>query len=598
MNSPQPTALPAKAAPRLRLGPLRHGGLLGVIIVTLGYLALSIPRMGDLYVIDEAVFPYVADGILKNGAPFYYNGELRPADFGLWHPPLYDYLLAGFVGVFGFSPVSVRAFGLVCVIASMYVLFLVLRRIMPNAPQLAYVTLAALVLLSPQIISGALVPDIDGSFGVLVVVLGLWLATAVKQDALSVRMLLLLVAFATLTVATKFTISGFVALIIGVAALLSSSQRWIKAIAVVGSFAAGTLLSLALLVITGALIGFDARLPFDYLFESLSSRTPGRGGVSGAIATLFEGPGATLVWIGPALLVAAMVAAVAIPVLRVPAVDARLVVLSAASGVVILIGYAFISASPFQFPKYTPIAVPALALAATTLVSLVPRRAFEGLRSAPGRIIGGLHIIVIFGGAIGMFFLATRNEKIHGRTLADLAFLSLWCFVAVTIVTVAALLLVRLNSRERPKISIASIVASGAVIALLLTPVMAQVTAAAVNVLSPYATRYYYGERGMDRFVREAEQLVPGGTQIIGPKDIGFQIDRRFYEDALLFASPVDEFRSFVEDERIPFVVTRKKHDYSEAVYPEYFDVVREYYEPVIDSPDMDFVLWKLKAGA
>lgn len=565
-----------------------------MLVVVLGYLALTIPRMNDLYVIDEAVFPYVAEGILKNGAPFYYNGELRPADFGLWHPPLYDYLLAGFVGIFGFSPISVRAFGVVCVLLAMIVLFSVLRRIMPTASQGAYIVLAALVLSSPQVISGALIPDIDGSFGLLVVVLTLWLATVVTQDRLSLRMALFVVAFATLTVATKFTISGFVAIIIGVAALLSDTRQWAKVFTVVGAFVVGSVLALGLLFLAGALIGFDARLPFDYLFGSLGSRTPGRGGVAGAIGTLLDGPGATLAWIGPAIMIAAIVASIAIPLRRVKGVDARLVGLMTGAGLFIVVGYAFISASPFQFPKYTPAAVPAFALAATALLSLLPHSVTGILRTARGAVILSAYALVLLGGTFGMFLLASRFERLHGRSVGDLALLTLGCAVAVALITVAALLFLRPIFVDRA--SMRSVVGSGVLITLVLTPVMVQTSSAAVNAVAPYATRYYYGERGMNAFVAEAEELIPAGVPIIGPKDIGFQVNRPFYEDAILFSWPLDKFRDFVADEEVSFVITRDKHDYSERIYPQYFAVIREYYEPILDSADSDFVLWQLKS--
>ncbi len=580
----------------LRLGPLRGGGVWGFFSIVLAYLALSIPRMGDMYVIDEAVFPYVADGILKHGAPFYYNGELRPADFGLWHPPLYDYLLAGFVGIFGFSPFSVRAFGLVCVLISAFVLLFVLRRLMGNPPQIAYVTLTALVLLSPQIISGALIPDIDGSFGLLVVVLGLWLATIVKQELLTARTLLLLVGFATLTVATKFTISGFIALVIGAAALLSQRQRWTKELVVIGGFVVGTLLALGLMMLAGAIIGFDAKLPFDYLFSSLSARTPGRGGLSGAISTLFDGPGATLVWVGPMIVVAAIVASVLVLMRKPRRVDGRLVVLMTAAGLMIIIGYAFISASPFQFPKYTPIAVPAFALAATTLVAVVPRSAFAGLGAARGRWILAAYSAVVAVGITGMFVLARRNERSHPRALSDLALLSLGCFVAILVVTALCLVLLHRGGERSAAYRSRSLIGTSVIIALLVTPVMTQTSAAAVNAVAQYSTRYYYGETGMNDFIAEAKNIVPEGEAIIGPKDVGFQMDRPFWEDALLFAEPPANFRQFVEREQVPFVVTRDTHDYSESIYPEYFAIIREYYEPVLDSPESDFVLWKLKS--
>ena len=580
----------------VRVGPLTGGGFWGVLAVAVAYLAISIPQWGQPWVIDEAVFPYVADGILKNGAPVFYNGELRPTDIGLWHPPLYDYLLAGFVGIFGFSTFSVRAFGAVCVLLAVFFLTLAMRRIAPSMPQVGYVALSALVLLNPLVISGALVPDIDTSLGFLVVVLALWLATILKQEELTLKLGIWLAAFATLSIATKLVMSGFVAVILGVAALLSRTQRWRKVLALIGAFVVGTAVAMALMFLAGAIIGFDARLPFDYLFTSLGARTPGRSGLAGAFAAFATGPGSSLVWIGPAIFIAAIAAAILIGWRRPKGVDANLVIFMAAAGLVIVIGYAFISASPFLFPKYTPIAVPAFALAATTLLMLVPGRLLVGLRRPRALVIVISYFAILVIGTVGMFALAARNERIHRRTLEDLVLLSIAAFIAVVIVTAIAIVLLRSPKDGETRPAFTTALASAALIALVVTPVMAQTSTSLVNATVPYASRYYYGERGMQAFLKEAAALMPEDSSVIAAKDVGFQLPRAFYEDALLFAQPVDEFRDFIESEEVAFFVTRRIHDYSEPVYPEHYEVIKEFYTPILDDPDQDFVLWELKA--
>lgn len=594
MTSASPPMTIAHRVWNLRVGPLANGGFWGVVIVAVAYLALSVPQFSAPYVIDEAVFPYVADGILRNGAPIFYNGELRPHDIGLWHPPLYDYLLAGFVGIFGFSPFAVRAFGAVCVLLAVFVLTLAMRRTAPQMPQIGYVVLAALVLLNPLVISGALIPDIDGSLGFLVVVVGLWLAMSVKQEPLSLKMCVWVTAFATLAIATKFTIAGFVALIIGVAALLSRDRRWTKALMVVGGFAVGAALAMALLFGAGALIGFDARLPFDYLFGSLGSRTPGRSGLAGAFAALVTGPGSTLIWIGPAIIISAVAAAIVIPWRRPKGVDASLVVFATGAGLLMIVGYAFISASPFQFPKYTPIAVPAFALAATSLLMLVPRSAGVGIWRPRLFAIIASYLVVLVIGTIGMYVIAARNERIHRRALDDLALLSLAAFVAVVVVTGIAILILRRPRNGEARVPMRTTLASAVLIGLVVTPIMTQASVAMVNEKAPYATRYYYGERGMQEFLTQADEIIPADSFVIAAKDIGLQLPRPFLEDAILFAKPVDEFRELLEEERVPFIVTRRLHDYSEPIYPEHFEVIKELYTAKLDEPDQDFVLWEL----
>ncbi|MCU1580505.1 MAG: hypothetical protein JWP19_2709 [Rhodoglobus sp.] len=575
-----------------RVGPLQGGGLWGSIGIVLVYLAIAIPQYGQPYVIDEAVFPYVADGILKHGAPIFYNGETRPMDVGLWHPPLYDYLLALQVFVWGMSPFAVRAFGSLCVVASFLLLALALRRVAPGIKQYGYVVLAALFLLNPLVIGDALVPDIDGTLGLFVVALGLWVATLVAQSHLTPRLVLVVFAFATLAVSTKYIIAAIIAVFIGCAALISPAERWWKALWVVVAFAAGTVISLILLFATGYLVGFDARGPFVYLFGSLGSRAPGRSGLHGALINLAEGPGSNLVWIGPALVVAAVVAAVAVFVARPLAVSRPLMLLFAGGGVAVILGYAYITASPFGFPKYTAIAVASLALAATVLVEVLRTKLpAQSERGAGARITVIVGYIAVLGlGVAGMFWLLSRFAPLQPRLLQNLLAVTVPAFVAVVVVSALVVFILWPAAGRAKRAAVAGVLA-----AAIITPVMVQLSSSLVDLTSPFATRYYYGERGMAEFLARADDVIPAGAAVIAPKDVGLQLGRPFYEDASFLGLTPSKLRSELARTEAPYLVTRSLWDYSESVFPAQFDVLREFYEPVLVDSALDFTLWKLK---
>ncbi|HWH25508.1 MAG TPA: hypothetical protein VNT53_02535 [Pseudolysinimonas sp.] len=582
-----------------RVGPLRGGGVWGTLGVILAFLAVSIPQWGQPYVIDEAVFPYVADGILKSGSPYFYNGEFRPHDLGLWHPPLYDYLLAAHLGVWGFSPFAVRSFGAICVIAALFFLMLALRKIAPTMRQAGYVALAGLVLLNPLVLSDALVPDIDGTLGPLVVALALWLATIVSQGVLGRRLILGLVAFAVLAVSTKFMIAGIVAAIVLASALISPLQRWTKALWVVIAFAVGTVVSLGLLFALGAALKFDALDPFEYLLGSLGSRAPGRTGIRGTLANLAVGPGSNLAWIGPAVAIAALAVAVAVVVGKPTAVQRHLVILVAASSAAIVLGYSYITASPFVFPKYTAIAVPGFALV-TVLVMTLPGFGFpvQGARRASRKLIYIAYIVVLAVGTAGIFAIAARTARLQARSTEELLELSAACFVCVIIATgLCAFALAgegrwSIPTRQQTR----RFAVLGVAFAILLTPLMVQASTSLVNATSPFSTRYYYRERGMATFLEQSRQIVPPRTEIIAPKDVGLQLNRPYFEDALLLSLAPDKLRAKLDKYQAPFLVTRSLYDYSETVFPAQFDVLREYYRPVLASSDVDFTLWELKA--
>ncbi|MCU1422412.1 MAG: hypothetical protein JWN36_2063 [Microbacteriaceae bacterium] len=581
------------------VGPLHGGALWGVVGVILAFLAISIPQYGQPYVIDEAVFPYVADGILKNGAPFYYNGEFRPHDLGLWHTPLYDYLLAAQVGLFGMSTYAVRAFGAICVIASLLFLLPTLRRIAPDIKQYAYVILAALFMLNPLVISDALVPDIDGTLGLLEVSMALWVATVLAQKVLSRRLVLGLFGLAVLVVLTKFEIAGIVGLIVAGGALVSSRDRWWKLMWLVIAFAVGTVVALGLFFGLGAILKYDARAPFDYLFGSLGSRAPGRSGLHGAFTNLMIGSGSNVVWIGPALFVTAIVAFIWVLVARPRAVSRPLAGLMLAASVLIVLGYSYITAAPFGFPKYTAVVVPGLAVVATLLVTIAsplpPARSARG-RGATVALVSA-YVIVLLVGVGGAFVIMRRYERVQGRQLGELVLLALVTFVCVLVATAVLVLLLRpadgASGRERLRRPLLIALVSS----LVFTPIMVQTASSVQNATSPYATRYYYREAGMAPFLKSADKIIPRHAKIIAPKDVGLQLGRPYYEDAGLLPLSPSKLAAKIKELHAPYLVTRSLWDYSEAAFPQSFDVLRKYYTPILHKTGEDFTLWKLKSA-
>src|ERR1019366_6119587 len=64
--------------------------------------------------LDNMDFPAVAKQTAATGLPVYYRGEENPRHLGLYHPPLYIYMLAFWIDLFGFGEIQVRIFGYMC----------------------------------------------------------------------------------------------------------------------------------------------------------------------------------------------------------------------------------------------------------------------------------------------------------------------------------------------------------------------------------------------------------------------------------------------------------------------------------------------------
>ena len=96
-------------------------------LIIILFLILAISQAGKKFVLDEIDFPIVAQATSQSGTPIYYRGEQNPQHIGIYHPPLYIYILAGFVKVFGYSETTIRTFGMICTMLSAYLCILIIK---------------------------------------------------------------------------------------------------------------------------------------------------------------------------------------------------------------------------------------------------------------------------------------------------------------------------------------------------------------------------------------------------------------------------------------------------------------------------------------
>ena len=206
---------------------------------------------------DETDAPPQADAILRHGFPRIPESETNllshPAsvngskygdvDFGLWHPPTYLYLEAGTRAVLGKTDVANRllnlALGTAGVVAVMWATRRQAKRRMWSGERVDFVTLLSGVLIAscPFWLSGTMRVDIDGALLSLVEVVAL--ATAFSRDPagrLMVRQTPVAVgAFALLWAKPP----GFFLVMLGLAALLIWSRRWLQLARLVTAAAIG-----------------------------------------------------------------------------------------------------------------------------------------------------------------------------------------------------------------------------------------------------------------------------------------------------------------------------------------------------------------------
>lgn len=129
---------------------------------------------------DPIAFFAAARAINESGKPVFYNGEQEPPVQGLWHPPLYIHLLALIMRVFPDYLPSARSLGILCLLITSGIIFLICKEIDCNRGAYKTLALSAIFILMgcPLFIQGAFVFDID--FSILPVLLLLFLLGYLK----------------------------------------------------------------------------------------------------------------------------------------------------------------------------------------------------------------------------------------------------------------------------------------------------------------------------------------------------------------------------------------------------------------------------------
>lgn len=133
-----------------------------IIVFILLYLIFPIISWNKLLADFEVGFKYAANAINMKGAKIFVNETYWNSFFNI-HPPLYVYALAAVFKIFGPTTQAARLFGLLCVITTAFLVYLIFKEIFGHDKEVA-ATLASLFYISnPLIIQGSLFLDIDNT---------------------------------------------------------------------------------------------------------------------------------------------------------------------------------------------------------------------------------------------------------------------------------------------------------------------------------------------------------------------------------------------------------------------------------------------------
>ena len=80
-----------------------------LVLIILLHSVFVISSMNQPFHGDEVVYVECAKGIIDTGMPIFDYGIMYPSFQGVWHFPLYSYILSGFIFLFGESMYAVRS---------------------------------------------------------------------------------------------------------------------------------------------------------------------------------------------------------------------------------------------------------------------------------------------------------------------------------------------------------------------------------------------------------------------------------------------------------------------------------------------------------
>ena len=474
-----------------------------ILIVGLFVMLVAV-QAGKSFVLDELDFPVVAHATSQTLKPIYYRGELTPTHIGTYHPTLYINSLAVFVKVFGFSETSVRFFGAICALLSCLLLLGILRLLIKKN-KIAEILLLGLFLLNPYTIANVTVPDIDTT--VLPVVLLLFIYTSLKyvfqnrdMGTKAVWVLGLLFGFALWSkLTTPLIIPPFLACL----AFITSKSYKKSLIFTLKVSGIGAVAFLSTYFLYCKVLGLSTTYTYTFLVASFTKGTSTDGPLVGAIKNL--GNIRYFVYWLTLPLVALLGVSVFDVVLNKGKDEATrikqlLIVMS-----LLVTAFYIALISPFGgFFKYP---FPVFGLLILAIIFFYDRL-FRDVK------INFLYaLLATFVGFLIEHALWGDSMFLHGRPFGYVP--------ALAALVIVAFIILRLYRRP--------FIASMFVLSLFFC-IGFGLSISRAQAISPYSTKYLYGQTGMEQAAAYLRSVTAPNEAIWSMKDIGYYVNNRYYE--------------------------------------------------------------------
>ena len=531
------------AIPDMRkLAPFYLSGAIILLFVTLFAVSASKPLQ-----LDNMDFPAAAEQTAHTGLPIYYRGETNPHAVGLYHPPLYIYLLAAWMRVFGSEPAPVRLFGMVCAIGQGFIVLAIFSTLFGREVTFRCAPLFwAIFLLNPYTLQTSGIADIDSTiYGpllclVLLTVLriswrnGEWRTVVVRWvDYFPVALALTLCLWAKLTTVLVLFPFVFLLLIARLGALRAALATAALVFASVSAF-------LGTYYLYGALTGLDVNYTFAFTWMSFVQR--GASGTPGTLARLADmrrNLAAMLpfmvCWTGTLPWIAASLGASIAAVGGVRRHDRRMAhyALLLSLGLLITLYYCAKVGTFGQAPfKYTFVTWGLILTAPVFLLHVEAERISRRCLL----VLGTLYALATLGSTLLI------GDKLMLEGLSGMA---RWAAYVPGLLFAAAFLL---GPLWRTKAALAALAIYAGI----------QFGIGVYQEKAPYATTYDYGQTGFSETVSFIDENTTSEDRIVSMKDIGYRSRRRYFENySALYGDPASasELEAVIASGKVAFAV-------------------------------------------
>ena len=476
------------------------------ILITSLFVILVSVQAGKSFVLDELDFPVVSHATSQTAKPIYYRGESAPFHVGTYHPTLYINSLAVFIKVFGYSETSIRIYGIICALASAYLLLLILRQLIRKKNPAAEALLLGLFLLNPYTIANTTLPDIDSTILPVLILLFVYYSFRylLEKKDMSRRVVLILGALFGLALWSKLTTPLVIPPFLVCLGVITS-KSWKKSIVVALKV---TLLGTAAFVVTYfiycKLLGLSTTYTYHFLVDSFTKGTSSDGPVIGVINNL-KNIRFFIYWLTLPVVALFGVSFVGIMLDKDKSEKARAKKLLITTGLLITLFYIALIAPFGGFFKYP------FPTFGTLILSIV---------LFYDRYLQDTKINLLYAGLVTS--LGFILEKIYwgdkmfsnARPFAHLAILLL------SIALYCVLLQIHYTRR----------LAAQMFLLISFFAIGFQLSISRVQATAPYPTKYLYGQMGMDQAADYLRSNTSSDEVIWSMKDIGYYVNNKYIE--------------------------------------------------------------------